>query len=277
MMYDYTLNLKRRFYMVQAYGIGGVFSVQAAALSGFGPPPATFFGEVGQNYFDKLTAPPTQYTFNGQTWAQAQTALTLPLTVANGGTGDATLTPYAVLTGGTTATGALQSIASVGTSGQVLTSNGAGALPTFQASGGGGSIQSVTVTLTSAQFKAINVTPFTIVPAQGLQTVIYPLTIVLELVYGGANAFTGSGEIRAYWGTVVGSNGLTNTKDNSFFGLTESTLTSLIPTQIESGTFAVADIENQPITLQCDAAIAGNASNNNTIRITTYYTLVTIV
>jgi hypothetical protein len=42
-----------------------------------------------------------------------------------------------VLCGGTTATGAYQSIASVGTAGQILTSNGAGALPTFQAAGGG--------------------------------------------------------------------------------------------------------------------------------------------
>lgn len=44
----------------------------------------------------------------------------------------ATFTAYAVITGGTTSGGSLQSIASVGTSGQVLTSNGAGALPTFQ-------------------------------------------------------------------------------------------------------------------------------------------------
>jgi hypothetical protein len=55
---------------------------------------------------------------------------TLP--VANGGTGATTQTAYAVLCGGTTATGAYQSIASVGTSGQVLTSNGASTLPTFQ-------------------------------------------------------------------------------------------------------------------------------------------------
>lgn len=41
-------------------------------------------------------------------------------------------TAYAVICGGTTATGAVQPIASVGTSGQVLTSNGAGALPTMQ-------------------------------------------------------------------------------------------------------------------------------------------------
>lgn len=59
--------------------------------------------------------------------------VTNALPVANGGTGDATLAAYAVLCGGTTATGAVQPVASVGSSGQVLTSNGASALPTFQA------------------------------------------------------------------------------------------------------------------------------------------------
>lgn len=60
------------------------------------------------------------------------------LPVAGGGTGVASLTAYAVICGGTTTTGAVQSIASVGTSGQVLTSNGAGALPTFQTASAGG-------------------------------------------------------------------------------------------------------------------------------------------
>lgn len=53
------------------------------------------------------------------------------VTVAQGGTGVATTTVYAPLFGGTTTTGPLQS-GTVGSSGQVLTSNGAGALPTFQ-------------------------------------------------------------------------------------------------------------------------------------------------
>ena len=55
-----------------------------------------------------------------------------PITVADGGSGRASTTAYAVLCGGTTSTGAEQSIAGVGVSGQLLTSNGAGALPTFQ-------------------------------------------------------------------------------------------------------------------------------------------------
>lgn len=55
--------------------------------------------------------------------------------VAGGGTGLTSATAYAVLCGGTTSTAAFQSIAGVGTSGQFLTSNGAGALPTFQSAG----------------------------------------------------------------------------------------------------------------------------------------------
>jgi len=70
-------------------------------------------------------------------WDADVQGFTTSLSVAQGGTGATSQTAYAVLAGGTTSTGAYQSIASVGTSGQVLTSNGAGALPTFQAAGGG--------------------------------------------------------------------------------------------------------------------------------------------
>lgn len=70
--------------------------------------------------------------------------LTHALTVPNGGTGDTTFTPYAVIAGGTTSTGPLQSLASLGTAGFVLTSNGAGALPTFQAVTGSGTVNSGT-------------------------------------------------------------------------------------------------------------------------------------
>lgn len=54
-----------------------------------------------------------------------------PIIVPFGGTGVATNTAYAVLCGGTTTTGAIQSIASVGTARQVFRSNGAAALPSM--------------------------------------------------------------------------------------------------------------------------------------------------
>jgi len=61
-----------------------------------------------------------------------------PLAVDYGGTGAASFTEYAVICGGTAPTDPLQSIAAVGNAGEVLTSNGAAALPTFQPAGGGG-------------------------------------------------------------------------------------------------------------------------------------------
>jgi hypothetical protein len=83
----------------------------------------------GTNVVDAVTQ------FNGTIALASGVSGVLP--VANGGTGAVSQTAYAVLAGGTTSTGAYQSIASVGTAGQVLTSNGAGALPSFQAAGGG--------------------------------------------------------------------------------------------------------------------------------------------
>jgi hypothetical protein len=54
------------------------------------------------------------------------------VTVAQGGTGLTSLTAYGLLAAGTTGTGNLQQVSGTGTSGQVLTSNGASALPTWQ-------------------------------------------------------------------------------------------------------------------------------------------------
>ena len=70
-----------------------------------------------------------------------------PIEVALGGTGKETLTAYAIICSGTMSTAALQSIASVGTADQILTSNGAGALPTFQT---GADTTNITPTVTAS-------------------------------------------------------------------------------------------------------------------------------
>lgn len=62
-----------------------------------------------------------------------------PISAVKGGTGKTSYTAYALLAGGTTSTGTLQQVAGVGTAGQVLTSNGVGALPSWQAAPSGGS------------------------------------------------------------------------------------------------------------------------------------------
>jgi hypothetical protein len=71
------------------------------------------------------------------------------LTVSEGGHGVASHTAYTPLCGGTTGTGNFQSVASLGNSGDVLTSNGAGALPTFQAPTAGGLGYVISISATS--------------------------------------------------------------------------------------------------------------------------------
>ena len=68
--------------------------------------------------------------------------LNTPLTVPNGGSGVATHTAYGVIVGGTTSTAATQTI-SPGTSGYLLTSGGASAVPTWSAPAAGDSDQIV--------------------------------------------------------------------------------------------------------------------------------------
>ena len=72
--------------------------------------------------------------FDGTTGKLIKQAATV--TVSQGGTGISTTTAYGLIAAGTTSTGAFQQVSGTGTSGQVLTSNGAGALPTWQTSSG---------------------------------------------------------------------------------------------------------------------------------------------
>ena len=70
------------------------------------------------------------------------TSLTAPLPVDQGGTGDATLTAHEVLLGN--GTSPITQVSGVGTTGQVLTSNGAAADPTWQSLAGSGTVTTVT-------------------------------------------------------------------------------------------------------------------------------------
>jgi hypothetical protein len=144
---------------------------------------------------------------------------TVALPVPDGGTGVASTTAYAVVCGGTSSTAALQPVASVGTSGQVLTSNGAGALPTFQAAGGGGGLTFVDVGSTP-QAISVNNLYFT---DNGSTQVIYtlPTTVTKGSIFqivgsssGGWQITQASGQ-RIFGGNLATTLGATGTLTSS--------------------------------------------------------------
>jgi hypothetical protein len=69
----------------------------------------------------------------------------IPIEVTKGGTQASSFVAYAPVVGGTTSTGALQSVASAGNAGQFLVSGGPSALPTWQTGGGGGGFTSINI------------------------------------------------------------------------------------------------------------------------------------
>jgi len=122
---------------------------------------------------------------------QLNTATTA-ISVAEGGTGVATMTTaYTPICAGTTATGNLQPVSGTGlaNSGWILTSNGAAALPTFQAP----VINVLSVPLTATNVLAMYATPFQIIAAQGSNTLIVVYSTILEYIHGGSAFAGGSG------------------------------------------------------------------------------------
>lgn len=124
-----TNNASNTFTAAQTFRAANAIRSEAASTQDA----VVLAGRAGGTSSYAVTLTPTTLSANRTiTLPDAAIDFTTGLNVAQGGTGRASSTAYAVICGGTTSTGAQQSIASVGTTGQVLTSNGAGALPTFQ-------------------------------------------------------------------------------------------------------------------------------------------------
>jgi hypothetical protein len=96
-----------------------------------------------------------------------------PQPVVEGGTGDQSVTAYAVVCGGTTNTGALQTVSGVGTTGQVLTSQGASNLPIWAA---GASGSSALVLLQTQSVSSVGSITFT----SGFSTTYYNYLLVFD-------------------------------------------------------------------------------------------------
>lgn len=194
-------------------------TISSSAISGI-----TITGDTGG-----ALGPSNAFTFTGGTtglvFNGAGTTETLggTLVVSNGGTGKASFTAYSVICGGTTSTGALQNVSGVGTSGQILTSNGAGALPTWQAAPASG-IQTIngdtgSVTGSTVTFNANSQAGSSVKFTGSVATMSFNVTDTLDNTLIGKTA--GNGTLSGQFNTMIGENvghSLTTGNENSGIG-----------------------------------------------------------
>jgi hypothetical protein len=190
-----------------------------------------------------------------------------PVTVPNGGTGRTSFTnPYALITANTTTTGALQQ-PTLGTAGQVFTSNGAGAFGSFQdlPTPPTQNVLTTSITLTAAQFRALSGTPQVLVPGQGAGTVIVVYRVWGKLNYAGTDPFHDGSSVRIYWGTSSDEVGFVFTsgsfKDGS--GGAKSFYYSSDITNTSSSTgYTVSQVENRNVTVSVNSSNFTGGSGN---------------
>jgi hypothetical protein len=133
----------------------------------------------------------------------------------------------------------------------------------------------VAVTLTSAQVKALNATPITIIAAPGAGKAIVIVFASGSLNYGGTNVFTAAAAqtIGLYYNTTAGRASLLA---NAQIIASASQIDSF------TGTFGAAKTSSTYDNIALKAynpvatEIAGNAANNNTVTIYVSYYIHTI-
>jgi len=162
-----------------------------------------------------------------------------------------------------------------GTAGQILTSNGAGVAPTYQATADGLLIS--TTVLTSSQVKNLHGTPIQAVAAPGAGNVVNIVNVFSKMTYGGSNVFVaGAGQfIAVMYAPVANNNRPYNAMLNAAVVAAASSYTigGVITT-----TAVATQYENAAIQLYVTSVteISGNAANDNTITVQILYRIITI-
>lgn len=133
-----------------------------------------------------------------------------------------------------------------------------------------------TVSLTSAQVKALAATPIQLVAAPGAGKVVKLMGAQLKLVYGGTNAFTEAGDNLVINYTNAAGVAVSQVIEmTGFIDQTASMYTNAEPA-INAIVTAAAS-ENQALVLwNNNAEIAGNAANDNTLEVSIAYRIVEI-
>ncbi len=175
---------------------------------------------------------------------------------------------------GTNWTASTETYAAPSTSGNFMVSDGTNWTSTSLS----GLAFTASITLTSAQIKALHATPIQIVGAPGSGKVIFPIQWLAKFTYGGSNVFVAgaSQSIKLYWGTASVTSSNTLLTNGSLVGTT--TGYQLATFGGSASLVTTANCENLALNAYNDVVteISGNAGNNNTLHIAVFYCIVTL-
>jgi hypothetical protein len=138
----------------------------------------------------------------------------------------------------------------------------------------GGPVQSVTVSLSSAQLLALHTSPVTIVPAPGTGNVVVPLAWALAYTYGSTTYVSSDS------GPILSWNNTTSPEASSFditlnFLLTQTSSQFGFVSGLESGnTGAPSAFNNQPLLL--GNVTSNMTTGNGTAKLTVWYSILVL-
>jgi hypothetical protein len=131
--------------------------------------------------------------------------------------------------------------------------------------------QCVTVTLTSAQVKALKATPITLVPAPGADLAVVPTRINLVVNYGGTNAFTEAADDLSI-GYATGAE-LLEIESTGLIDQTNDEWRTISFSSVLTETF-IPEENKAVVVTNLDDEFAGNAGADNTIQVKLWYVVV---
>lgn len=125
----------------------------------------------------------------------------------------------------------------------------------------------MTLTWSNAELKAR--TDLVLVPAQGADTIIVIDDMLLEMVYGGNNAFSGTPTMTIKY-NGVNANPLT--PGATFYNQTQNTYLNW--DGFLAVAFTAANFVNKDLSISLGAGLTGNAANDNFMRIKVTYSVI---
>jgi hypothetical protein len=182
-----------------------------------------------------------------------------------------------IVSDGTNWVASTETYAVPGTSGNVLTSDGTNWTSAAVTAGGG--LLSATLTLTSAQIKALHATGIQLVAAQGSGKVIALVAVWCKFNYGGSNAFTSGFQVSLNYGSSSSNGNICTLFANAQMIGTVSVYNNPV-------VFPISNILTQNINVYENLGVfgwnssatefTGNAANNNTVTMNVLYYVITL-